>query len=77
MWLCASSTSIIENRDLLAHLNILTIRADAQFPRQWVLPRNAAIATTATARLQPANIFSFTLIDDLQEAQVAARRAIQ
>jgi chromosome segregation ATPase len=27
MWLCSSSTSIIEDRDLSAHLNILTIRA--------------------------------------------------
>src|SRR6516225_11287982 len=26
MWLCSSSTSIIEDRDLSAHLNILTIR---------------------------------------------------
>ena len=26
MWLCSSSTSIIEYRDLSAHLNILTIR---------------------------------------------------
>jgi hypothetical protein len=25
MWLCSSSTSIIEDRDLSAHLNILTI----------------------------------------------------
>jgi hypothetical protein len=26
MWLCSSSTPIIENRDLSAQLNILTIR---------------------------------------------------
>jgi hypothetical protein len=26
LWLCSSSTSIIEDRDLSAHLNILTIR---------------------------------------------------
>jgi hypothetical protein len=26
MWLCSSSTFIIEDRDLSAHLNILTIR---------------------------------------------------
>jgi hypothetical protein len=36
------------------------------------LPRNAAIATTTIARVQPANIFSLTLPDGLQEAQVAA-----
>jgi hypothetical protein len=29
MWLCSSSTSIIEDRDLSAHLNILTIRQAA------------------------------------------------
>jgi hypothetical protein len=29
MWLCSSSTSIIEDRDLSAHLNILTIRLAA------------------------------------------------
>src|SRR6516164_10626031 len=28
MWLCSSSTSIIEDRDLSAHSNILTIRAE-------------------------------------------------
>jgi hypothetical protein len=27
MWLCSSSTSIIEDRDLSAHLHILTIRS--------------------------------------------------
>jgi hypothetical protein len=32
MWLCSSSTSIIEDRDLSAHLNILTIRPA---PSRW------------------------------------------
>jgi hypothetical protein len=44
---------------------------EAQLPMHCTLPRNAAIATTTIARLQPANIFSPTLPDDLQEEQVA------
>jgi hypothetical protein len=35
MWLCSSSTSIIEDRDLSAHLNILTIRYRDVLPSDW------------------------------------------
>ena len=43
MWLCSSSTSIIEYRDFSAHLNILTIRGELAATDGAVLMRSPAV----------------------------------
>src|SRR6516165_3695771 len=53
MWLCSSSTSIIEDLDPSAHLDILTIRRQQEPAGGWIEKQQAGCKKNAQLTLSP------------------------
>jgi len=70
MWLCSSSTSIIEDRDLSAHLNILTIRS---LPKYY--PDAVYVDQSLAAGSRRSNLATYSgMADALRKAFATANK---
>src|SRR5262244_619877 len=79
MWLCSSSTSIIEDRDSSTHLDILTIRDAAHAPvlAAQIHDHPAALPLPDVLEAQPCHFFAAQSAADHDGQHGAVASALQ